>query len=231
MLADTWMFPLVFSYSLKYLSEPCPKLYIRTLYYRTHPPHPPHLILISGCTGAGKTTFGMRLALAEGIIKCISTDTIRQIMRSFMNDPALHRSSYSGHGDPVDDWEDACKALYPGVNSIVNDCIDRGNSLVLEGVHVIPQNDILDRWRHSGGKAVGVLLVVPDAKSHQSILNKRKFRNRKQETQLNAITRIRSIQEKMFEYAQKNQWIIVEQTLDADPVELVKVYFEDTTNH
>ena len=82
---------------------------------------PPRLILISGCPGTGKSSkclrfcvslmhtalttldtqinrnyaaFGMSLALEQGILKCISTDTIRAVMRSYVPgsiSPPLHR--------------------------------------------------------------------------------------------------------------------------------------------
>lgn len=58
---------------------------------------PPKLILIGGCPGTGKSTFGMSLALEQGILKCISTDTVRAVMRSYVPEsisPPLHRSSY-----------------------------------------------------------------------------------------------------------------------------------------
>jgi len=61
----------------------------------------PKLILIGGAPGTGKSTFGMSLALDQGILKCISTDTIRAVMRSFVAQdvsPALHRSSYAQVG-------------------------------------------------------------------------------------------------------------------------------------
>ena len=40
----------------------------------------------------------MSLALDQGILKCISTDTVRAVMRSYVPEgisPALHRSSYA----------------------------------------------------------------------------------------------------------------------------------------
>jgi 2-phosphoglycerate kinase len=39
----------------------------------------------------------MSLALEQGILKCISTDTVRAVMRSYVPEsisPPLHRSSY-----------------------------------------------------------------------------------------------------------------------------------------
>jgi len=71
------------------------------LHFKTGPTlrekEPPKLILISGGPGTGKSTFGMSLALEQGILKCISTDTVRAVMRSYVPEsisPPLHRSSY-----------------------------------------------------------------------------------------------------------------------------------------
>ena len=80
------------------------------------------LILISGCTGTGKSTFGMEAAISRGILKCISTDTIRQITRGFDPNPAVHRSSYSGEEDAVAQWRETCTAIEAGIDSIVTDC-------------------------------------------------------------------------------------------------------------
>jgi 2-phosphoglycerate kinase len=44
----------------------------------------------------GKSTFGMSVALSQGILKCISTDSAREVMRSYDDNPVLHRSSYEG---------------------------------------------------------------------------------------------------------------------------------------
>jgi 2-phosphoglycerate kinase len=45
----------------------------------------PKLVLIAGCPGTGKSTFGMAVALDQGIIKCMSTDTVRAVMRSLLH--------------------------------------------------------------------------------------------------------------------------------------------------
>ena len=77
----------------------------------------PKLVLIGGSAGTGKSTFGMSVALDQGILKCISTDTIRGVMRSFIPkniSPALHRSSYE-HGnhsdDPVNSWYETVRVI------------------------------------------------------------------------------------------------------------------------
>ena len=77
----------------------------------------PQLILISGVPGTGKSTFGMSVALSQSILKCVSTDVIREVTRNAVADkpPELMRSSYEGDGDPVADWKLTCAAVESGV--------------------------------------------------------------------------------------------------------------------
>ncbi len=96
--------------------------------------------------GTGKSTFGMSIALNKGILKCISTDTLRQVKRTCdaaSHESPLHRSSYEGHEDPITNWKESCYAIEDSIDSIVGDCIRRGVSLVLEGVHIIPSNKLI----------------------------------------------------------------------------------------
>lgn len=70
----------------------------------------------------------------------------------------------------------------------------RGVSLVLEGVHVVPGNELIKRWEDSsGGVALGICLtVLLDEKSHKSMLLKRGQRLKKQKFE-----RVRAIHDEM----------------------------------
>jgi 2-phosphoglycerate kinase len=182
----------------------------------------PQLILVAGCTGTGKSTFGMSIALRQNILKCISTDTIRAVTRRFDQSPAVMRSSYEGSEDPVENWREACNALNTGVDAIVDDARKRGVSLVLEGVHILPSNYLIDRWKSSGGTAVGVLLAISDAEAHRGLIFKRgEMTKRGEEKKMKQFERIRAIQEEMISMAVKNNWLIIEQRLEPDPVDIV----------
>jgi 2-phosphoglycerate kinase len=101
-------------------------------------------------------------------------------MRSFISpeiSPALHRSSYakptmtttSHHygdnidqeknqhhhvdDDPVRSWLETCAVLHNSIRGLVDDAIRRGVSLVVEGVHIVPGNDLLEEWKRAGGVA------------------------------------------------------------------------------
>jgi 2-phosphoglycerate kinase len=186
----------------------------------------PQLILIAGCTGTGKSTFGMSIALSQSILKCVSTDTIREVTRTqTLTEPKpaeLMRSSYEGDGDPVVNWTESCKCLDLGINGLVDDALKRGTSLVLEGVHIQPTNELIDRWRAGGGIAIGCLLMIRDAESHRSLIFKRGEVTKKgEEKKMKSFERIRKIQDAMFKMAVANDWLLVEQKIEPDPIDIV----------
>ena len=184
----------------------------------------PQLILIAGCTGTGKSTFGMQVALSQSILRCVSTDTIREVTRTNTLEPvpALMRSSYEGEGDAVEDWRDSCQVLSAGIDATVRDAMKRGTSLVLEGVHIQPGNELIDAWRAQGGTAVGVLLMIKDAEAHRSLIFRRGEVTKKgEEKKIKAFARIRKIQDAMFKAAVVNDWLLIEQKLAPDPIEIV----------
>jgi hypothetical protein len=190
----------------------------------------PKLILISGSPGTGKSTFGMTVALDQGILKCISTDTVRAVMRSFVSkdvSPALHRSSYAPAfegDDPVRSWKETCTVLHHSVDELVDDAIKRGVSLVVEGVHVIPSKEFIDRWEQAGGVAVGCLLQIQDPERHKAQLRRRGFMTGQisnEKSKLHSFDRIRAIQDEMMKLAQESNWLRIEQRTEADPCDLV----------
>lgn len=191
----------------------------------------PKLILISGCTGTGKSTFGMSVALDQGILKCISTDTVRAVMQSFIDkdiSPALHRSSYDPAvegEDPIRSWRETCTVLEASVEGLIEDAINRGQSLVVEGVHVVPSQGLIQKWEESGGVAIGCLLTIPDADAHKSLLKRRgemTGKDEAEEKKLKAFDRVRAIQDEMIRLAKESEWMLIEQKLEPDPLEMVE---------
>jgi len=193
---------------------------------------PPKLIIISGCPGTGKSTFGMSVALEQGILKCISTDTVRAVMRSYVPksiSPPLHRSSYAvasddGNDDPVKSWAETCNVLDSSVDSLVDDAIQRGVSLVLEGVSIRPNRKLIDKFRAAGGTACGVLLMVSKEETHKNFLLKRGFitgNSENEEKKLKSFDRVRLIQDEMIRSATEAGWVLIEQRVDADPLDVV----------
>ena len=173
----------------------------------------------------------MEVAISQGILKCISTDSIRQIMRTYVSDPALHRSSYSGDGDPIKMWMECSEVLQESIDGLVDDAIKRGTSLILEGVHVIPSQKIIRKWTDSGGVATGCVLTITDPTAHKEVLARRGEMTRKgAEQQMKAFARIRFIQEEMIRLAKLNNWIIIEQKLEIDPIDQITASLISSSN-
>jgi len=197
-----------------------------------HGKDPPKLILISGAPGTGKSTFGMSVALEQGILKCISTDTVRAVMRSYVPEsisPPLHRSSYEyssdDHSDdPVKSWVETCKVLESSVEGLIDDAIERGVSLVLEGVSIQPSRKWIDKFTEAGGTACGVLLVVTNEEAQKELLLKRGFitgNTGAEEKKLKSFPRVRLIQDEMIRSATDSDWVLIEQHVERDPLDVV----------
>jgi len=159
----------------------------------------PRLVLISGATGAGKTTLAKAVAHEMGIARIASSDTIREVMRAISDspDPALNRSSYGRGevGDPATDWEDAAKAVQPGIEAVVERARRQGVDLVVEGVHIIPSRKLVGAWEAAGGAAVGVVVKIEDEDTHRDRIEKREANTwRGAERYRIGFDRIRSIQ-------------------------------------
>ena len=113
------------------------------------------IILISGGTGVGTSTYSFELAKAVGISSAISTDWIREIIRSTLSKdviPYLDKSSYlAGKTDNYSEKNEdiqkseiirAFKNQATSINSGIEGVIRRANNenmpVIIEGVHLIP---------------------------------------------------------------------------------------------
>jgi 2-phosphoglycerate kinase len=182
----------------------------------------------------------MSVALDQGILKCISTDTVRAVMRSFIPvsiSPALHRSSYDGNdnGDPVTSWRETCTVLDTSLEGLIDDAIHRNVGLVLEGVSLEPKNSLIDKWEKAGGVAIGCLLTVSNEKTHKKLLDSRGMigtgQKAKDEKKLANFERIRLIQDEMIRLAQKSKWLLIEQKIEPDPLEIIADKLFNTECH
>lgn len=186
----------------------------------------PTLILISGPTGVGKSTFAMNVAIHHGILTCISTDFIRGVLRSALpnhnNNMPLHRSTYVGSGDPIKEWKECCHALDAGIEHLIRNSLRKGASLVMEGVHLIPSNRLLHAWRKEGGHALGCLLSLKDAETHRNLIIARgRASGKGAEGQLRQFHRIRAIQEEMIRLAKIEDWIEIPQLIHQTPLDQI----------
>lgn len=112
----------------------------------------PLLVLLAGAPGVGKSTLATMLAHRLGVTRVIATDAVRQVIRAFFSAefmPAVHFSSFEaggtldahalGSADPdIAGFIHQAESVRTGVEAIVDRAIREQQSMVLEGVHLIP---------------------------------------------------------------------------------------------
>lgn len=193
---------------------------------------PPRLLLICGATGVGKSTVAVEAAQRLGFSRLLSSDAIREIMRAGTDEveqPALFRSSFSRGvaGDAVVDWLDTCLAVNTGITATISRARREGIDLVLEGVHLVPENRWLREWREAGGLAVGVVLHVDKENDHIGMLERREEHSwRRADRYVAAIRRLRAIQSGILERAKITDWVEIETTRTADVVARIEHLFD-----
>jgi 2-phosphoglycerate kinase len=141
----------------------------------------PLIILIGGATGVGKSTIATQLAARLSIVRVISTDAIREVMKStFSRDfmPTLYTSSFDaadvvntkvtrGEDGVLVGFRDQVSAVAVGVNALIERAVTESTDVVIEGAHIAP--GFVDPQAF-GDKAVIVPIViqVEDEDLHRS---------------------------------------------------------------
>lgn len=182
----------------------------------------PRLLILAGATGVGKSTAAREIAASSGFSRILSTDAIREIMRTCIDvdeDPALHRSSFSRgeNGEPVIDWQRTCESVEPGISATIERARREGIDLLIEGVHIVPSDRLLRAWRDGGGIAVGLLMQVESEEKHRDMLKSRDAHSyRRADRYLAGFDRIRRIQEGLQERAKIASWPVVDPSWGSD---------------
>lgn len=140
----------------------------------------PLIMLIGGTTGVGKSTIATELAHRLGIVRIVSTDSIRQVMRGiFSKDlmPTVYESAFSawkglrvpvpeGANPVIVGFREQTAVVTTGVKAIIDRAVLEGTSMVIEGVHVVP--GYLDPEEFEGARVVQLVISVDDVEAHLS---------------------------------------------------------------
>ena len=110
----------------------------------------PFVIFIGGASGTGKSTVSEAVAAKLGIAGVVSTDHIRETMRSVLNNQTvptlfestftaerLYRSNLSGNR-LLAAFEQQSRFVQAGTAAFVNRTIKEGLKIVVNGVHLVP---------------------------------------------------------------------------------------------
>ena len=145
----------------------------------------PFIVLIGGTTGVGKSTIATQLAARLGITRIISTDAIREVMRSMFSErimPALHTSSFEAadairgpiprSSDPVIvGFEQQVRAVSVAVEALIERSVLEGTDLIIEGAHLVPgfveSPDWSPPWEDKA-VVVHMVITVDDEDVHRS---------------------------------------------------------------
>ncbi|MGH2760667.1 MAG: hypothetical protein ACRDKJ_14045 [Actinomycetota bacterium] len=145
----------------------------------------PLIVLIGGTTGVGKSTVATQLAARLGITRIISTDAVREVMRSLFSErimPALHTSSFEAHeairgpvprsADPVIvGFEEQVRAVSVAVEALIERSVLEGTDLILEGAHLVPGFIESPPWSppwEDKAVVVPIVITVDDEDVHRS---------------------------------------------------------------
>ncbi len=189
----------------------------------------PVVILIGGATGAGKSTIAAQLADRLGVVRMVSTDSIREIMRAIFAEslmPAIHYSSYeAGAGvriplgaafdSHVVGFMEQVDVVNVGVLALLERAIEERTSLIVEGVHMVPGMlaSAGAKERMADVVLLQLIVAVRDAGLHKS-----HFLVREQETSgrraiaryLRNFDEIRKIQDFILERARVEGTVVVD---------------------
>ncbi len=141
----------------------------------------PLVVLIGGTTGVGKSTIATELAHRLGITRIISTDAIREVMRSIFSKelmPALYNSSFSAWeglripppeaSDPIlIGFREQASAVAVGVRALIQRAITEGANQIVEGVHLVPGFIDLSSF-HDDAVIISMVIAVDDEDLHRS---------------------------------------------------------------
>jgi 2-phosphoglycerate kinase len=200
----------------------------------------PVIVLMGGATGVGKSTIAAQVAQRLGIVRIISTDSIREVMRAFFSDtlmPSIHYSSYEagmavrmpvgpGLDAGVLGFMEQVEMVSVGVRAIIDRAITEHTSLVVEGVHMVPG---MLTVAATGKDAEDVLLLPlivsvgdPDLhRSHFMVREQQTSGKRALERYLQGFSDIRKIQDFILERAATEGTLVVDNVNIDDTVGMV----------
>ena len=112
----------------------------------------PLIVLVGGATGVGKSTIATTVASRLGIVRIVSSDAVREVMRGIFTRemmPSLFASSFDvaehmreppgGDADPViAGFRRQVGAVSVGITQLIRRAVVEGTDLVVEGAHVVP---------------------------------------------------------------------------------------------
>ena len=203
----------------------------------------PLIVLVGGATGVGKSTIATTVASRLGIVRIVSSDAIREVMRGIFTRemmPSIHASSFDvaehlreppGDADPViAGFRRQVTAVAVGVTQLIRRAVVEGIDLIIEGAHIVPGFLQLP----SVGEAIVAQMVVTvdDEQVHRShfVARSQDSRAQRQNRYLDYFTQIRTIQDYVRALAVEHGVPVVPSySLDATVSRVMQLIVSDLT--
>lgn len=195
----------------------------------------PVVVVIAGAAGVGKSVLAAELGYRLGIARVVSTDSVRQALRSLISrelSPVLHASSYAAWRAELmpEDVEDAkpkrkrvvrgfqTQVLQMGtaIDAIVARHVQEATSVVIEGTHLVP--GLSPHVSHERAIVAELVLAVNDEHDHRDNFARREGRTAKarpSDDYLEHFAEIRMIQDYVLLRAEREGVVVVD-TSDLD---------------
>ncbi|MBA2666961.1 MAG: 2-phosphoglycerate kinase [Trueperaceae bacterium] len=144
----------------------------------------PIVVVIGGTAGVGKSRLAAQVAYRLGIARVVSTDSVRQALRSLISpdlSPVLHASSFMAwradllpnelervkpkRKRVVRGFQTQVLQLATAVDAIIERHLAEATSLVIEGIHLVP--GLAPRFRAPDAVVVSMMLMVRDEDDHR----------------------------------------------------------------
>jgi 2-phosphoglycerate kinase len=186
----------------------------------------PLVILIGGGSGTGKSTLAAEIAYLMGIRNVIGTDMIREILRlkcSEENEPTLYENTYNC-------WKPFSPFYKPeylqqghyrqsqlvstAVEAIIDRVLGNGESIALEGIHLLPSLLASDLLAHPN--VIFIVLQIRDPELHKSRLYDRCVSTRVMRSgdrYMPVFEKIRLVHDLFVQDAQSKSVPVIEQSL------------------
>jgi 2-phosphoglycerate kinase len=205
----------------------------------------PLIVLIGGSTGVGKSTVATTVAHRLGIVRIVSTDAVREVMRGIFTRemmPSIHTSSFdvstllrepSGEADPViSGFRQQVQAVTVGIAQIIRRAVVEGTDLIIEGAHVVP--GFLDLPARTQAIVAPLVITVDDEQIHRShfVARSHDARSRGHRRYLDHYGDIRKIQRYLKALALEHGVPVVPSySLDATVSRVMELVVAATTDH
>ncbi len=183
----------------------------------------PIVVFIGGATGTGKSTLAMELAFRLGIRMVVSTDMIRETMRTVLSAevvPGLHDHSFrgmlqGGHvlSDPRErvlaGFRQQAAQVAAGVRGVIRRALQENAHLVVEGTHLVPP---FDRFLPNVDiMHAGLVLAVPSKRAHKERFPERAKTQRARDPSayLDAFQSVRWIHDDLLHEAEEAETLVL----------------------